>query len=111
MSYYKMDDFFKKKAEIAFRDKKDLILGDKIHYGIFASSFENAFSNSEINLGIREGWIKKSHISKENQIMSVYVWLDHDLKQRRLIPSLIEKVKLFIQEKIIGPLCRWYDFE
>jgi hypothetical protein len=110
MSYYEMEKFFKQEAEFAYRDEKGLVK-DKIYLGCLSKKLEDQFSKKHISQAIKEGWLKKSYIEKDGEMRNVYAWLEHNVKQRRAFPSFVEKTKVFFQDKVLGPLLRWADFD
>ena len=108
MIYYRLENFFKKQADIAARDEQGLVK-DKIYFSCFRNKIEKEFSHSEIKTAIKNGWLREAYINTDTQILKVYMWLDIELKQRRLLPSLIETIKNFVIEYIVSPLMRIFE--
>lgn len=109
MIYYDMEKFFERKADIAARDEQGIVK-DKIYFACFKNTLLHSFSPSQIKTAIKNNWIKESHIEDQNKsFRTVYLWLDTELKQRRLLPSLIESFTSFVNKYIALPFMRLFE--
>lgn len=72
-----LDRFFEKKKELRARVSKGT-LKDRILFGVYEKTLRDEFSASDVQLGLKEGFIVKEQIRQGVAVRNVFCWTERE---------------------------------